>query len=296
MTDSRRSEDIRLLTWRLDAFHSASYFAPELRTELAAAGLVHGSDQYLASRAAPLGAVGGEAVTSVFYAFGHDYVCRSLPKVWETTSPQQAHAARLRGVAALVERARSGAAEDGLPGGAAQIDADAARLCEELAPVVAAMDDTYRPLSAATRAALAQVPGASDPVLALWITATHLREYRGDSHGAVLATSGVTGAVASILHSLDGGPFPPAAARRAHGWTAEVWAETVDHLRSAGLVAGADDDTAVPTAAGKGLRAELEAATDAAVAASWDSLDDARLHDLAQLARVGGRLARAAKG
>lgn len=213
MTTSQRSEDIRMITWRLDSFHTASYFTSQVDGALRDLGLAHASDRYLASRSAPLGAVTGEAAAAIFYAFSRAYVSRSLPKAWEIASPEQVHAARISGVRDMVRDARARAEGLRNAGTVAQIDEQAAGLNAALAPVIAAMDDTYRPLSAATRRALTGVPAAAEePVFALWITATHLREYRGDCHGAVLATAGVAGADASVYtawtegHSLPRSP------------------------------------------------------------------------------------------
>src|ERR1700754_4274439 len=54
-------------------------------------------DTYFAGRAAPLGVVPAEVVDALFYNFAPGEVARHIPKVWDTTTPEAAIAARQLG-------------------------------------------------------------------------------------------------------------------------------------------------------------------------------------------------------
>src|SRR5436190_9862563 len=54
-------------------------------------------DTYFAGRAAPLGRVPAEVVDALFYNFAPGEVARHIPKVWDTTTPEAAIAARQAG-------------------------------------------------------------------------------------------------------------------------------------------------------------------------------------------------------
>ena len=80
-----------------------NFFADEPNEAMAALGFSTYWDGYFAGRSAPLGRVPAEVVDAAFYNFGPGEAARHIPKVWETTTPEAAHAARQRGcVAALV--------------------------------------------------------------------------------------------------------------------------------------------------------------------------------------------------
>ena len=79
-----------------------TFFAEECNEEMAALGHRTYWDGYFASRAAPLGRVPAEVVHAAFYSFADGEVARHIPRVWDTTTPEAAHAAREQGcVAAL---------------------------------------------------------------------------------------------------------------------------------------------------------------------------------------------------
>ncbi|HET9500633.1 MAG TPA: MarR family transcriptional regulator, partial [Marmoricola sp.] len=61
-------------------------------------------DGYFAGRSAPLGVVPAEVVHAAFYNFADGEVARHIPKVWETATPEAAHAARERGCLAALCR------------------------------------------------------------------------------------------------------------------------------------------------------------------------------------------------
>ncbi len=80
-----------------------NFFSEEPNEAMAALGFRGYWDGYFAGRAAPLGRVSADVVDAAFYNFGPGEVARHIPKVWDTTTADAAHAARQQGcVAALV--------------------------------------------------------------------------------------------------------------------------------------------------------------------------------------------------
>ena len=59
---------------------------------------------YFAGRAAPLGLVPAEVVDALFYNFAPGEVARHIPKVWSTTTPEAAIAARQVGCVNALRR------------------------------------------------------------------------------------------------------------------------------------------------------------------------------------------------
>src|SRR5882757_9493465 len=75
------------------------YSADEPNEAMFALGFTNYWDTYFAGRAAPLGVVPAEVVDALFYNFAPGEVARHIPKVWRTTTPEAAIAARQMGCA-----------------------------------------------------------------------------------------------------------------------------------------------------------------------------------------------------
>ncbi|MEV0504914.1 hypothetical protein AB0I84_46040, partial [Streptomyces spectabilis] len=74
---------VRQLWHLLEPLHAVVYFAPEAAAEADGLGIESGRwPRYFAWRAAPLGAVGHEQVTSAFYSFSPGMVREHIPSVW----------------------------------------------------------------------------------------------------------------------------------------------------------------------------------------------------------------------
>src|SRR5215510_2641790 len=73
------------------------YSADEPNEAMFALGFTNYWDTYFAGRAAPLGQVPAAVVDALFYNFAPGEVARHIPKVWDTTTPEAAIAARQRG-------------------------------------------------------------------------------------------------------------------------------------------------------------------------------------------------------
>jgi hypothetical protein len=247
----------------LEAVHVVPTFSRETRTAFGELGL-HPGLAYFPARSAALGPVPAEVTTATFYVFAPRLVARALPEAWTVASPAQVVQARYASASATLHRL--------LDPVAAQDDiAEAARLartaCEGLTP-------EGRPLYAGW----ASLPWPDEPLLQLWHAATLLREHRGDGHVAALLHAPLDPVEALLTAGLAGTGLPFSRATR--GWSDEDWQAAEARLRDRELL---DDDGL--TAAGRALRADVEARTDAAALAGWRSLGLNGTRRLAQLVR-----------
>jgi hypothetical protein len=251
--------------WALaEPFHALTYFATECRDTAEEAGLRGFWNGYFAMRAAPLGAVGPEVVTAVFYNFAPDFVARRVPAVWADVPPDAALEARLSGVDGAVRRVLG---EDW------PASAEAAEAAELAETAAAAVDLPGRPLAAANRGVA--VPG--EPHLRLWQSLTTLREHRGDGHCVALAQREVDGVTAHVLAAASG-RSDREWLMRARGWDDAAWDDAV-----AGLVERRWLAEAELTAEGLAMVAAIEADTDRLALRPWQALGDAGCDRLAAL-------------
>lgn len=234
----------------LETLHVLVYFAPQPAQEYDGIGL-HGRKQYFASRSAPMGAVPAELAIATFYSFSPALVASALPAAWGKVTPEQALAARHRGVTATLRDILADTADE------------PAAECGELLRTVTGE------LSVAGRALFgghAALPWPSDPLLALWHGATLVREFRGDGHVAVLLANDLGPIEACITGGLHAGLLD--FNRKTRGWTEEQWAEGVDRLTARGLL----DSPTDLSADGKELRTRLEAQTETLAAPGWQAI------------------------
>src|SRR3954447_10230373 len=155
------------------------YSADEPNEAMFALGFTNYWDIYFAGRAAPLGRVPAEVVDALFYNFAPGEVARHIPKVWSTTTPEAAIAARQAGCATALRRILGDL-----------VDApDFARAAELLMKAATSAPLEGRPMYAALRT----LPVSEDPVARLFHAASLLREHRGDGHVAALMAEGIGG-------------------------------------------------------------------------------------------------------
>lgn len=279
-----RTQLIRTATKRLDTLHAASYFSPIMVESYEQAGLQRPA-QYFAARASALGAASPELVAATFFSFNPTLIARVVPSCWESVSPDQVHAARLRGVRALMDSLSASFESENQ---ASFVTAAAVGLRENLAPVVDGQDLSGRALYAAHRAVLDEEyshPELQEPLFDLWVTTTLIREFRGDGHIASLVSHGLRGLDASVLDCATGRAWRPSAARRSRGWSEEAWRAAAANLVAQGLLSD-ESDIAALTAAGEDLKESVEAATDLSVAAAWSHIGDDALAEVRQDAKV----------
>ncbi|MFF0462555.1 SCO6745 family protein [Streptomyces mexicanus] len=255
----------RALWERYEPVHDLLYFAPEARRAADGLGLRGFWMGYFALRAAPLGPVAAPVVASSFYVFHPDRVARALPDAWRYADPADVLAARREAMDAAMTRVFGREAVTG------PHLAEAADLAWEAA---AAADTAGRVLAAANQALDRPAP----PHLRLWQALTTLREHRGDGHVAVLVSQGI-GPVAAMVLKAAAGESDATLLREGRKWDLPAWRAAQADLRARGWL-GEDGGL---TAAGTAVRAEVEAATDAAAEQPWTALGADRAARLAGL-------------
>lgn len=235
-----------------------NFFADEPNEAMAALGFRGYWDGYFAGRAAPLGLVPAEVVDAAFYNFGPGEVARHIPKVWSTTTPEEAHAARQRGCVAALRRILG--------------DQPVAAAADLLATASVSAPTEGRVMYAGLRS----LPVPEEPVARLWFAANLLREHRGDGHIAALMAEQVGGLEAHVLCALDAGIHPAESFGRIHHLPKPVLADLMDGLRDRGLV----DADGRFTPEGRATKDRVEAVTDALAEAPYAALEPAELDEL----------------
>ena len=140
------------------------YAADEPNEAMFELGFTNYWDTYFAGRAAPLGIATAEVVDALFYNFAPGEVARHIPKVWRTTTPEAAIAARQKGCVKALRRIL-----------ADHVDSPAfARAAELLTKAATSAPYEGRPMYAALRA----LPIPADVVARLFRAASLLREHR----------------------------------------------------------------------------------------------------------------------
>ncbi|MEU5839304.1 hypothetical protein ABZ820_37380 [Streptomyces diacarni] len=261
----------------LNVLHSALYFSPALGRELAPYGIDDPHAINLATRSAPLGAVGAGTVTATFYNYSHSLVARFVPEVWDAASPETVLAARLRAVDATLRHLLG---EETV---ASPHMAEAARLALR---ATEGCTRSGRPLHSAN-ADLPTPPLETAPHLALWHAATLLREHRGDGHIAALQHAELDALEAVVSHTASGRGMSPKWAMSTRGYNAQDWAAAQRRLTERGLLGG-DGEL---TEAGTALRKHLEEETDRLDRRPYELLGAA---DVARLTELASGFARTA--
>lgn len=250
-----------------------NFFSDEPNEAMAALGFRGYWDGYFAGRAAPLGRVPAEVVHAAFYSFADGEVARHIPKVWETTTPEAAHAARERGCVAALRRILGSLVET--PGLAS-------------AAVLLAKASTSAPTGGRVMyAGLRALPMPEEPVARLWHAANMLREQRGDGHVVALVAERIGGIEAHVLNALASGIYPAESFGRIHHLPKARLAEVMDGLRGRGLL----DAAGRLTDAGRTTKQRIESLTDALAEAPYAGLAPAELDELvAWLEPIASRL------
>ncbi|MFM8972894.1 MAG: SCO6745 family protein [Actinomycetota bacterium] len=215
---------------------------------------------YIAARAGPLGPAGPDAIVAAFGSISPAAITAACDLVAERTSFAAVHAARDAAVLA------------GLAEHAPAICAPLAEFGPELWSVVERLPRAGRVLFAAHAAR----PRPTDPVLAGWHAVNCLREWRGDTHWALVVAAGLSGPDASVLHNEWLG-YEPDWLPRSRGSTPDEIAAARAALRARGLI-----DEHGATHAGRALRQRIEDDTDRLTVTPWALLGAERTLALAE--------------
>lgn len=255
--------------WRAtEPVHAQVYFAPEAQEEYAALGfdlVTNPRAGYFPARAAALGAVVPAVVVATFYNFAPATVELGMAGAWETASPADLVAARLRAADRSLRRQC----------GDLLVDAHLA----EAAELARTATEGCTPDGRALYAANAALPWPDPPLLHLFHALTLLREFRGDGHIAALVAEGVSGLEAAVMHVAQGDAWTREPLRKRRGWTTEEWDAACAGLRDRGWL---DDDERF-TEDGAAARARVEERTDVLALPPWERLGEdgcARLREL----------------
>lgn len=255
MVDARRMFEL------VEPIGVIPYAADDPNEAMFALGFTDYWDTYFAGRAAPLGHVPAEVVDALFYNFAPGEVARHIPKVWRTTTPEAAIAARQLGCAnalrrILVDHVHTPAF---------------ARAAELLLRAAVSAPVQGRPMYAALRS----LPVPDGVVERLFHAASLLREHRGDGHIAALVVEGIGGTEAHVLLALDMG-MPAENFGRIHHLPRAQLGAVIDGMRRRGLVG----DDGWLTEEGRAVKRRVEATTDALAAGPYEVLDPAELDEL----------------
>ena len=237
------------------------YSADEPNEAMFALGFSDYWDTYFAGRAAPLGLATAEVVDALFYNFAPGEVARHIPRVWRTTTPEAAIAARRAGCVKALRRILADHVDS--PG--------FARAAELLSKAATSAPPEGRPMYAALRAI--EVP--DDVVVRLFHAASLVREHRGDGHIAALMVDGVDGLEAHVLFALDMG-MPAEKFGRLHHLPAALLATVIGGMRRRGLI-GEDGRLSEQ---GCTVKRRVEARTDDLAAKPYESLEPGELDEL----------------
>jgi hypothetical protein len=237
------------------------YSADEPNEAMFALGFTDYWDTYFAGRAAPLGLVPAEVVDALFYNFAPGEVARHIPKVWDTTTPEAAIAARQTGCVKALRRILG-----------EHVDSPTfARATELLTMAAVGAPIEGRPMYAALRA----LPIPDDMVARLFHAASLLREHRGDGHIVALMTEGVGRLEAHVLLALDMG-MPAERFGRIHHLPPAQVAAVIDGLRDRGLIG----DGGWLSEQGRAVKQRVEERTDDLAAKPYESLTSDELDEL----------------
>ena len=237
------------------------YAADEPNEAMFALGFTNYWDTYFAGRAAPLGLVPAEVVDALFYNFAPGEVARHIPKVWRTTTPDAAIAARQAGCVKALRRILGD-----------QVESPAfARAADLLLKAATSAPFEGRPMYAALRS----IPVPDEVVARLFHAASLLREHRGDGHIAALVVDGVGGLEAHVLLALDLG-MPAERFGRIHHLPAPQIAAVVGGLRDRGVIG---DDGRLSDL-GRAVKQRVEERTDDLAALPYESLEAHELDEL----------------
>ena len=249
-----------------------SFFADEPNEAMASLGFRGYWDGYFAGRSAPLGRVPAEVVDAAFYSFAPGEAARHLPKVWETTTPEAAHAARQSGCVAGLVRILGDL-----------VSPELSRAADLLTRAAVSAPVEGRVMYAALRA----LPIPDEPVARLWHAANMLREHRGDGHIVALVAEQIDRTECHVLLALDSGIHPAETFGRIHHLPKPYLASVMGRLRERGIV----DETGHLTDAGRATKDRIESMTDTLAEAPYACLSPAELDELTTLlAPIAARL------
>ena len=160
------------------------FWDPDGVAALEARGVPDGLGYYVVTRAAPLLPAGPKAVAASYYSINPVFIEAVVNHFHEHATPVDAWEVRNDAVAAGLQRY------------APEICDDLAAMAPELWAVVDELPMSGRVLFAAHLGA----PRPDNALVSAWLAVNCIREWRGDTHWAVLLTEDIDGVQAGLLH------------------------------------------------------------------------------------------------
>ncbi len=232
-------------------------------------GIPDGLGYYISSRGAPLAPAGHQAVAAAFYSIHPGFIEICLATAAEHTS------------FSAISRARNEAVGEGLREYVPEICNQLADWAERLWQAADALPSSGRVLFAAHR----QEVRPEDPLVSAWLALNCIREWRGDTHFAILASHDLSGTEAGLLHDAHLN-YPGEWIPRSRGADDAALSTAVHQLEARGLATDGRIN-----AAGLELRTQIEATTDQLTQRAWRHLGQDQTEELLSLIEpVGERL------
>jgi hypothetical protein len=245
------------------------YWDPVAAENYQALGIDMGGITYIASRSAPLAPAGAQVVAATFFSISPDFIAAALQIAEQHTTYD-----------AIID-ARNDAVVRGLKTYVPEICDDLASLAAPLWAAADALPVSGRALFAAHR----QQPRPADRLLSAWLAVNCIREWRGDTHFAVLAAEDISATQAGLLHNAFLN-YPEDWIPRSRGSDDAALDVAYAELEGRGLAEGR-----LVNEAGLALRARIEERTDALCERAWRTLGaDLTNQFLSLVEPVGERL------
>jgi hypothetical protein len=224
---------------------------------------------YIATRGATLADAGNAAVIAAFYSISPPFISMCLDQCRERTTFAEAAAARDAGVVAGLR--------EYVP-----------EICDELASLADPLWEAADALPVAGRVLYATCrdwPRPDDPLLSAWLAVNCIREWRGDTHFAILTAEDIGQVEAGVLHGAWMN-YPDDWLPRSRGADDASLDAAVAELERRGLATGG-----AVNEQGIEYRQELEDRLDRLASVAWQALGEEHTRQFLDLVEpVGPRL------
>ncbi|MEX0768614.1 MAG: hypothetical protein WD029_09100 [Microthrixaceae bacterium] len=232
-------------------------------------GIPEGFGYYICSRGAPLAPAGHQAVAAAFYSIHAGFIEICLAAASEHTTFE------------AISQARNDAVGEGLRQYVPEICDPLSGWAERLWQAADDLPSSGRVLFAAHRQAMRP----EDSLVSAWLALNCIREWRGDTHFAILAAHDLSGTQAGLLHDAHLN-YPGEWIPRSRGADDKAIVTALAQLESRGLATDGQVNSS-----GLELRAEIESTTDQLTERAWRYLGLEQTEELLSLIEpVGERL------
>jgi len=238
------------------------YWDPNAIARYTALGIENGLGYYIASRCAPLASAGDEVVIAACYSIHADFIRLALKLARDKTTFEDAY------------RVRNEAVVQGLNEFVPEIVGDLGEMSDDLWQAAESLPISGRALYAAH---LGWPRCENQPALSAWLAINCIREWRGDTHWAILAAHDISGVQAGLLHDAFLG-YPGDWIPRSRGANDTQLNEAWDSLDQRGFVTNRKINSA-----GLEFRQQLEDLTNKLSEHAWRNLGEEKTQKFCDL-------------